>query len=394
MGSSRTLKKEKRNKLLSIILWISAIVILSHYQSFNIKETKETLVMPDSRNYRDISLQAVNSVEPGVSQEQEHQENVQQQQEPALLEQQEATASSTTMNQESQQQQQVTTDKEIEAMEGRLDETKINYQSNQLQMNQLQIDIVKDDVGLISRMHKLMYIRIPRTGGKAFEQSSLFNDAMAFAQQGLRSRVRGHHLLSDMMVNANERHVQDFTTAATVRHPCARFISAFEYLKNGGGNEGDRQAALEMIGERTIDEYVEYLDSQDWNVPFMGHFNMQYPFLIMESDDFGIDVVMCHEHWNEGVERFESALGVKGLVPRISAADLLLKENQQVEQHRTCQDLQPATRGRLQKHYALDYCLFGYEELPEYETGTCVGTDMTKSSFTEKFKDCRRQILG
>ena len=43
--------------------------------------------------------------------------------------------------------------------------------------------------------------------------------------------------------------------------------------------------------------------------------------------------------------------------------------------HEKCKDLKPETHEAIKRSYAMDYCLFGYNDLPPEEDDVCIGTD-------------------
>ncbi|GFH61831.1 hypothetical protein CTEN210_18307 [Chaetoceros tenuissimus] len=216
-------------------------------------------------------------------------------------------------------------------------------------------------------------------------------------QAGLRRPVSGHYPIFTMKDNAEERGIADFHTAATIRHPCSRFISAFRYLKSDLCNEGNKKQR-EKIGlndAESVDEYVQYLEAIQWNNVF-GHFKPQYPW-IMNQDQTAVDVdnFLCNEQWDEGIHRIKSIVGVEEIDTRRllnyrglgSSSDHFLQNK-----HEKCKDLKPETRAAIERFYAMDYCLFGYDELPPEEDDVCIGTNNNAESLTKRFQDCEEKL--
>lgn len=227
------------------------------------------------------------------------------------------------------------------------------------------------DRGCTSRKNKLIYVHIPKTGGSSLERSALFDGV---------PKTGGHHEISLMMQDGEERGVSNFATAATIRHPCERFISAFRYLQSEKCNDGNKKERAIYIGNRTLDEYVKDEDEIDWkNNPLM-HLRPMYPFLLLNNHTFGVDNILCQEQWNEGIERLEKVVGT-------SAG--LKKKHMLENAHETCDDLLPETRHALEMHYAMDYCLFDYNSSHGNEDDTCVGTGKNRHDFTKKFMQCK-----
>ena len=221
-------------------------------------------------------------------------------------------------------------------------------------------------------------------------------DAVEDFVAGLRRPLGGHHEIFNLKNNAEERGIDDFHTAATIRHPCSRFISAFRYLKSDLCNERD-QAHREEYGlnsVESVDEYVKYLEATQWEKVYC-HFKPQYPFILNENTDtVDVDNLLCNEQWDEGIHRIKSVVGVEEMDTRRlynyrglgSTSDHFLQNH-----HEKCLDLKPETRESLERFYAMDYCLFGYDELPPDEDDTCIGTENNAESMTKRFHECLKK---
>jgi len=234
-----------------------------------------------------------------------------------------------------------------------------------------------EDVGCTSRENKLIYVHIPKTGGSTVERSTLFSDAR---------RPASHYNIGNMMRNAKERDIAHFETAATIRHPCERFISGFRFsISEKNRPKRLRDKAKEQIGERNIDEYVEYLEKNNWQYEkVLGHMRttMTRWLIDREHDSFGVDTILCQEQWNEGIERLLNKIGTEGVTS-------LYQHKNQVSHHETCADLQPETRAALERYYAMDYCLFGYNSLPDHDNEQCIGTQHNKTTMMLRYRECQ-----
>mmetsp|Transcript_18975 Transcript_18975/g.27558 ORF Transcript_18975/g.27558 Transcript_18975/m.27558 type:complete len:316 (-) Transcript_18975:184-1131(-) len=259
------------------------------------------------------------------------------------------------------------------------------------------------------------------------EHSMLFDDAREHHLLG------GHHPIADMMGNAYERRLTRYefslkhllllcffvvvfcvctytptltsisvcnyismVKTAHIRHPCDRFISAFTYLTQAG-NEGDKILTDKWIADQTIDEFASNYNTAGWNPNYeIRHFTPQVEFVFYTHDGinedrehahdkpdgtFGLDLIMCTEQWEEGLDRLGDALG-KSL-----PSDLREKQDNHFE-HQSCEELAPETREILERVYAMDYCVFDYSPLPSDKT-TCVGSYTTPEMFSSKYKQCQ-----
>ena len=138
-----------------------------------------------------------------------------------------------------------------------------------------------------------------QTGGTTIERTPMFDDARKF------HRVGGHHIISTMISGSKS---QNYIKAATIRHPCERFISAFKYLTSGKGNKGDRKWAENNIRNMTIDEYLINQNSMrfpdfDWI-----HFQRQYKY-IFHKRVCEVNTILCQEQWDEGINRLFRKIG-------------------------------------------------------------------------------------
>ena len=223
------------------------------------------------------------------------------------------------------------------------------------------------------------------------------DDACQDYSLGLRHPLGGHHPIFEMKRNAEERGIADFHTAVTIRHPCSRFISAYRYLASDLCNEGNKRNR-EKFGiflDQSIDDYVKHLEDSQWDNFFM-HFVPQHWYLL-NTNKTGIDVdnILCNEQWDEGIHRIRSKLGIEEMDTRRlynyrglgSTSDHFLQNK-----HEKCQDLKPETREAIERFYAMDYCLFGYDELPPKEDDVCIGTDKNAELLSKRFQDCEEKL--
>lgn len=253
------------------------------------------------------------------------------------------------------------------------------------------VEKAQEDTGCISRAHKLVYVHIPKTGGSTIINSEIFFDTDLLYMFKKRAHPKsGHHPIWSLMSNAKERGIDNYETATTIRNPCERFISAFRYVTSSKCNSNDIIWKEKLIGDRNIDEYVQHLEETNWS-HMMVHFRKQYSFLMYNEREFGVDHVLCQEHWNEGIERLGEA--VVGIQKR--GMDRLFASHMLSNKHETCADLKQETREAIERHYAMDYCLFDYSSLPTDDGDDfCVGTGKDKESFTARFETCKEKLLG
>mmetsp|Transcript_27234 Transcript_27234/g.40212 ORF Transcript_27234/g.40212 Transcript_27234/m.40212 type:complete len:302 (-) Transcript_27234:1048-1953(-) len=221
----------------------------------------------------------------------------------------------------------------------------------------------------ISRKNKVMFVHIPKSGGDTIEHSKLFEDKP--------NMIGGHTPISEFV---KQEGVENFSSFAIVRHPCERFISAFNFLSQGGINMNDKTWAKENIDDLTLDDWVQKSIATD-----RVHFQSMWAFLFIEEGDkmvMGVDNIFCQEQFGETVDwithQFGSIFGEK--VPHANK-----------KKHGTCQDLKADTRKIIEEYYALDYCIFGYKP-DDVTTNKCEAQSISKQEFTDRYSKCQSSI--
>lgn len=208
------------------------------------------------------------------------------------------------------------------------------------------VELMQQDIGCISRAHELIFVNIPHTSGKAIEHSFLFDDSRMMLQYDLRQDISQPHTAITLFANSKQREIDRFTTATVIRHPCDRFIAAFQYLTSDRASEWEQERSARIIGDKSIDEFVELMHATEWKIWTFIDFSMQYMFLMLKGK-VTTENVMCFEQWQESIQRLEYVLNLEQdqLVNDLPTTPL--EYNEEV----TCADLKPETRQMIEERY-------------------------------------------
>jgi len=223
----------------------------------------------------------------------------------------------------------------------------------------------KDGTAAISHRRKIVFVHVPKTGGTTIEKSDLFDDALA------HHNIGGHMKLNNIL----RPEIESYTRFAVVREPCERFISAFNYLKGGYGNVGDRDWWKEN-GISDIDEFVQ----NKLKVVQYIHFKPQIPQLLLKDGRFGIDVLLFTETMPQDLLRLRNALGLNEskLWP-----EALMSTRKNTHSHIPCSELNPSTRDAILAHYSYDSCVLGYK------ADGPIPTQVSKADYNERLNKCK-----
>ena len=224
----------------------------------------------------------------------------------------------------------------------------------------------------ISRENSLVYVSVPQAGGVNFIFSGIFDDALAHHPIG------GVRSIGEMTMHAERRGISDFTKAAHIRHPCDRFIDAFELMTSDQANEGDKRWTEQYIGDKSIDDFVAEIEKNPEELLLEAHFFPMWQWLFNADGTYGLDVTMCYEAWSDGLDKLTNDFNVP--IP-----DGLKSYESETNKPSKCQDLRPETIAAIERIYHMDYCIFGYDAIPKK---SCPQQDLTAEEITQKYYTC------
>ena len=264
-------------------------------------------------------------------------------------------------------------------------DTSHSSHTRQLSPSTLQDLYQADGTMQISRENQLLYVHVPKTGGSTIETSRLFADKPIPASS---------HFTIDQMTA--QEGTSGFVTAATIRHPCDRFVSAWQYTKHDARARGAKSIANKYAinDYDTIDAWVRYLDQHPTHWTKLQrkvvHFTPMTFWTFHNNDTFGIDVVLCQEEWGDGIERLAEVLGRIDNFP----PELLVLRHRKTN-HTKCASLSTPTIQSIEKAYILDMCVFGYGIFRTKGLSICGGRQMRPREFyNERYRICKKELLS
>lgn len=199
----------------------------------------------------------------------------------------------------------------------------------------------------------------------------------------------GHPSIGQMMRNASNRMLEGFTTFTVIRHPCERFISAYNYLRYSVNDKLNEKWARKYIGNSSIGEFAQKLNTIQ---PLRVHFQNQFPMMFYSNGSFGIDLLFCTSQFNDGLKRLAAA---RSDVPRhLFPWSNNTKNHQKELSHGHCDALDSKTVKVIENFYAMDYCIFGFPKRGQGSTLAACSklAAMSKDELTRVGADCARRF--
>mmetsp|Transcript_18645 Transcript_18645/g.32055 ORF Transcript_18645/g.32055 Transcript_18645/m.32055 type:complete len:335 (-) Transcript_18645:4-1008(-) len=272
--------------------------------------------------------------------------------------------------------------KENEILSGQLTKAQGKLRRAQVKLEKIVKDIKvadlyeSDKMMQISRKHEIFFVHIPKSGGSSIESSRLFADKP-------NTRAAGHAHVSAFLSRPLTSMYQSF---AIVRHPCERFLSAFNYLQLGGRNGMDKKWARDNIGNLTLDEWVQRGIRDTYF-----HLEPMWQYTFTKEDNhttMGVDKIFCQERFSEATDWVNSLLDLR-------VFDTVPHVNKGIS-HEGCMEIKDETRQAIERFYTLDYCIFGYDRGPGMASkpDICNAQGFSKEEFTDRYAQCAEQYSG
>ena len=138
----------------------------------------------------------------------------------------------------------------------------------------------------ISHKHKCIFIHIPKTAGTSIESLGIFDDF-----QNLSNEKVGGHKTAIEVRNEYSAEFNDYFKFCFVRNPWSRLLSAYIYLKNGGGNVKDKEIAENLLSKYSnFDEFCIGLKNDNLITEII-HLKPQYEFIYDSEGNALVDYI-------------------------------------------------------------------------------------------------------
>ncbi|EAK0950362.1 sulfotransferase family protein [Campylobacter lari] len=139
--------------------------------------------------------------------------------------------------------------------------------------------------------YKCIFIHVPKVAGSSIERVVYQTDRW----------LVGHVKASDY-VKLDKNKFESYFSFGFVRNPYDRMVSAYHYLRSGGGNLTDETWAKENIYKyNSFEEFVLNLQNNDERIKILSwiHFVPQYKFLCNDNKNILVDFVGRFEKIDE-----------------------------------------------------------------------------------------------
>ncbi|EDP7219545.1 TPA: sulfotransferase family 2 domain-containing protein, partial [Campylobacter jejuni] len=135
-----------------------------------------------------------------------------------------------------------------------------------------------------------IFIHVPKVAGTSIERVVFETDKW----------LVGHVRALDY-INQDKNKFESYFSFAFVRNPFDRMVSAFHYLKKGGGNNGDKIWADENLKNfDTFEQFVLALKNKNIKDKILSwqHFTPQYKFICDENKNILVNFIGKLENIN------------------------------------------------------------------------------------------------
>lgn len=212
----------------------------------------------------------------------------------------------------------------------------------------------------ISDRNMLMFVHVPKAGGTTIEDSQLFIDAQSPSIGGHQS-IQRHFNKRNMTFN-------QYLTAAVIRHPCERYLSAYFYMHSDLAWNGRDFATKHFRSWENPCTFINLMRRNGGPIEEFGvpHFIPAHKFLFLDNETFGIDELILFERYNEGLRKLEYALARHSNDTAFFDEGLYTGAHVLANPHPRCETLSEQCLDHIEEIYHIDYCVFGYMRNTSY----------------------------
>ncbi len=189
---------------------------------------------------------------------------------------------------------------------------------------------------------KSLFIHIPKVAVSSIEK----------ALYGTKGKV-GHSSVMELL-SKDPTCLDNVYSFAFCRHPFDRFVSAYEYLKQGGLNQYDKAWAEEnILPYNSFKSFVMSLNDETQKQKILNwmHFKPQYLFVCNEKNNIVVDFIGTYENLENDFNTLAKQLSLNTSLPHENRTD----QRKDYRQYYDDETLQIVYRT-----YKVDFELFNY----------------------------------
>ena len=203
-------------------------------------------------------------------------------------------------------------------------------------------------VNYFNDKHRCMFIHIPKNAGSSIEQA-LYN-----------TKGKVTHITAIEIYSRDKRLFDQYFRFAFTRNPYDRFVSAYEYLRQGGRNKFDKAwAETHILLYGSFEDFVLSLQDSKIREKVCNwiHFKPQYTFVCDANKEVIVDFIGQYEDLNNDFETIRKKLKIDIKLPHTNRT----KERKKYQNY-----YNKETTKIVDDIYKDDFLLFKYERSLQY----------------------------
>lgn len=204
---------------------------------------------------------------------------------------------------------------------------------------------MKDIIESYNKKYNSIFVHVPKVAGSSIER----------ALYSTKGKVTHRTALEYKKIYKGS--FSDRYKFAFIRNPYDKFVSAYEYLRQGGRNDFDKKwAERYILPHATFRDFVLALNDTEFRKKVCSwmHFKPQYLFVCDENKRVIVDFIGKYEN-------LESDFGI--VLNSLGLASNLPHENKTKERNDFMEYYDSETKKIIEKIYEDDFTLFHYKKM-------------------------------